>query len=226
MAKLKEDFGLHSTPEESGQDASVFLFISLYSLLLAFFILLFTYATVSKHKAEVVSGSVKKSFLKGEKSDLQKEQVPLSPYGQELLLEKSYGEIRRVSKELLAIEDANIIQDGDRLILRLPVFLLFPDDSTQIDDKKLFIEKMADSVTTSPQGLQLDIEFKMPRLPEVKTLDALTVNRSGSFARMLVQMGVPENAIYVGMSEGEKEMVEITFSPRNVDSTRMEFSVP
>jgi hypothetical protein len=228
VAKLKDDFGLTSSPDEAGQDQSVFLFISLYSLLLAFFILLYTYATYSKNKAEVVSGSVKQSFQKGIKSNTPDDNAPvaLSPFGEEMLLAPPYGEIRRVAKELLAIDDASIVEKGDKLILRLPVALLFVEGSAEVDDRKLFLQNMADSVTTAPLGLQLDIEFKMPRLPNMKTADRLLVHRSGAFARLLAQMGIPENTIYVGISEGKSEMIEITFSPRNVSKTKLEFLTP
>lgn len=228
MAKLKDDFGLTASPDETGQDQSVFLFISLYSLLLAFFILLYTYATFSKNKAEVVSGSVKQSFQKGVKSNTPDDNAPvaLSPFGKEMLLAPSYGEIRRVAKELLAVDDAAITQDGNKLILRLPVALLFVEGSATVDDRKLFLQNMANSVTSAPQGLQLDIEFKMPRLPDMRTADRLLVHRSGAFARLLVEMGIPENTIYVGISEGKGEMLEITFSPRNVSKTTLEFLTP
>lgn len=228
MSKPYDDLGLQSPPEnESGQDGTVFLFISLYSLLLAFFIMLFTTATISKHKADVVTGSVKESFQKTPSSS-KKDAVPVSllPYGNEVLLQQSYGEIRKVARELLAIDDSAITQKGDILVLRLPVFLLFSGDTATIDDRKQFIQNLANSVTTAPAGLQLDIEFKLPRLPDVAKADQLLVNRAGAFARLLVQMGVPEDTIYVGMSEGRAEMLEITFSPRNVVDADMQVIRP
>jgi hypothetical protein len=126
----------------------------------------------------------------------------------------------------MALDDTSIVEKGDKLILYLPVALLFVEGSAEVDDRKLFLQNMADCVTTAPLGLQLDIEFKMPRLPEMKTADRLLVQRSGAFARLLVQMGIPENTIYVGISEGKSEMIEITFSPRNVNKTKLEFLTP
>ncbi len=228
MSKLSDDFSLSPLPEEAGQSGSVFLFISLYSLLLAFFIMLYTYATVTKYKADVVSGSVKESFNKGTASKhAEPEKIDFSPFGSEALLHSSFGELRRVAKELLAVDDAAIIERGDRLVLRLPVAMLFVEGQPLVDDRKNFLKAMADNVTTAPLGLQLDIEFKMPRLPVAKEADSLMVRRSGAFARLLVEMGIPEDAIYVGMSEGgAADMLEITFSPRNISKSSLEFRAP
>lgn len=204
-------------------DGSVFLFISLYSLLLAFFIVLYTTAEVSAHKAEAAKASVQDSF-KGDPAALQEKLDSVSgPMGPQQAMRLFYAEARKLARELLAIEETAIIEQGDTLILLVPTNLLFTPGSSEIDDRKMFLQKMADSLTTGPVGLQIDVEFRLPKKLDSGGVDTLTLHRAGAFARKLVEMGIAEETIYTGITEGTREMVEITFSPRNIADTKLEF---
>lgn len=225
MANPQRDVSFLEDPElQEHKGNTNFLFISLYSLILAFFILLYSKAEISQQKAAAAVGSVQKSF-KGQAATIeQPESVNEAPLGAEVLLRQYYSEIRKVARELLEIDDASIIEKGDQLIIRLPTFLLFNEGESTVDDRKLFLENLANGLTTTPVGLQLDLEFKIPQPALIeKPAESLAIRRAGAFARFMVSLGIPESSIYVGLSDETAEMIEITLSPRNASQRSLEF---
>lgn len=214
------EFEYQESIQEEDKNGINFLFVSLYSLVLAFFILMFSYSTIAQKKVRETVDSVKSTFSTpgvGEMPDAM-EQPPL---GSELPLQAYYADIKKVALEEMQIDETQVIERGNTLIFRLPVYLFFKEGTAEVDDKRLFMEHMANDLVNNPVGKQLDVEFMLGRgrLPAPaeeakKTAVHLSVMRAGAFARALVAMGVDENTIYSGLSEGDPDFFTLTFSPR------------
>lgn len=214
------EFDYQDNVQEENKNGTNFLFVSLYSLVLAFFILLFSYSTIAQKKVRETVDSVKSTFSTpgiGEMQDAM-EQPPL---GTELPLHTYYAEIKKVAVEEMQIDEAQIIERGNVLIFRLPVYLFFKEGTAQVDDKRLFMARLADDLVNNPVGKELNVEFMLGRdaqpavgAQEKKPGVQLSVFRAGAFARALVGMGVDENTIYTGLSEGDPDFFTLTFSPR------------
>lgn len=200
---------------------------TLFSIILAFFVLLYAYSSPSFNSTKATVEAVKNTFSnKAKKQEgVSKEiEFTLPPDGAEVALQQYYADTKKYVMQELQIDETSIIEKGNTLIFRLPVDLLFEKGTAQIDDKRLFLQRMADGLTQQPVGRQLAVEFKIGRdYATAKDRLPLSVLRAGAFARKLTSLGVSEDVLYTGVGEGDPQFFNITFSPQDETRSRLEF---
>lgn len=213
---FNDEFSL-PPPEQHGSGLPAMSLANLFAILLTFFVVLYAYSNITAKKAESavkgVKGTFSKRIIDDSKTGLEVSTIGLEP------LEQYYADAKKFALEALEIDESRVVQEGQKLIFRLPVDLLFKPDSAEIDDRKLFLNRMADGLAKHPVASQLDVEFIIGReqVPPKGGLP-LSLLRAGSFARTMVAMGVPEEKIFTGIADGDPAFFVLTFYPR--DETR------
>ena len=199
----------------------------LLSIVLSIFVLLFAVSSVNKAKSERAMSGVKGAFANLAKNkDVHSlpQQTPTiqSITGAQDPIRQYYADLKKIVKELLAVDEARFIEKGNTMVMYIPAYLLFPPDSASLDDKKLFMGKLADQLTETVANQNIDVEFMAAYIATKDKIGAdstaLAIKRAGAFSRSMVALGVKENSIYAGIAEGNPDTITITFFPR--DETR------
>jgi len=197
--------------------------VGLFSIVLAIFVLLFSITSVNQIKTAKAMGGVQGKFAqpsitenKDAVSDPQFAATQTPASGAQNSLRLYYAPLRKVAQDILELDETSIIEKGDVMIFRLPTNMLFKAGTTEMEDRKLFIEKLADQLTSAAFNLHIDVECVMGYANDAEA--ALAIARAGAFARKMVDSGVTENSIYVGVNQDDPNFINITFSPR--DETR------
>ena len=196
----------------------------LLSIMLTFFVLLFSYSSTSRIKSQRAMEGVQGTFSQETR---QSENVPEQPVlDTERPLKGYYADIKKVARDILEIDEAAIVEKGNVMIMRLPVKLMFSPGTAEMEDKKIFLEKLADQLTTTVLSENIDIEFMTGYQAGMKEGEAsapLAVARAGAFARKMVELGVKERMIYVGVGETDPAFFTITFFPRDEERAKQIF---
>ncbi len=109
---------------QAGSAAS--LFVSLYLVVLAFFILLMSISHVRQERKALAMGSVKSQFRVV--YDMEEALFQVADHvglGQEWLSSQYFGVMRRLAQDLLALNEDSVMQKGNRLQMDVPWEKLF-----------------------------------------------------------------------------------------------------
>ena len=206
----------------------------LLSIVLSIFVLLFAVSSINKIKADKAMNGVHGTFAQRnlvKSKDLIS--IPNLPQNNQTasgslqgILKTYYSEIRKVAKDLLALDEAHIIESGNTMIMHIPAYLLFKPGAANLEDKKLFMTKLADQLETTVSNQNIDVEFianYSPANDKDGKMSALAISRAGAFARKMVELGVTEKAVYAGISDGDPDMIIITFFPRDETHSSLVF---
>lgn len=191
----------------------------LFSIVLSIFVLLFSLSAVNQAKtAKAVDGLQGKfatptiTVTQDTVNNPDLKPSRLSASGNQISLRNYYAKIGKIAKETLALEESQVINRGNVMVLRLPASLLFVENAATLDDKKQFMKTLADQLTTSALSENIDVEFLIGYQDRASKL---SINRAGAFARSMVDLGVRESTLYVGVQDAEPDFITITFSPRD-----------
>jgi chemotaxis protein MotB len=200
----------------------------LLSIVLSIFVLLFAVSQINKAKSDRAMNGVHGKFSQ-KNLTLSKDVISIpelktnqdSASGAQQPLRLYYAGLKKVAKDLLAVDEANIIEKGNMMIMRLPVYLMFKPGSADLEDKKLFMQKLADQLVMTVANHNIDVQFMTgynPLNDKDAQMSGLAIARAGAFSRKMVELGVNEDAVYAGMSDSDPDTIIITFFPR--DETR------
>lgn len=197
-------------------DPSVVLFLGLYLILLAFFILLSSVSTVSEDKSSAAVGSINSAF----RSDTRLEALT----GDSILLARGAGQLDRA---LLGAVRASFssafpnVEPNETVIGRavrfvIPSDSIFPPGGSAIHGEAgHLLTKLAESLETSAFGFRNDVEVvlrtgeKMPSASDPE--GRLMVERAGTIARELLATGVHERSVQTGLRGGPPETIAFFF---------------
>ena len=210
-------------PPPKKTDNSVSLFVSLYLVVLAFFILLNSISKIEQKKHQEAMESIDRTFSNVD--SLQESDLPYiehsASFGSQIAAETFFAPVGKLAKEMLSITDANIIETGNTMVLTVPINTFYVSNSPEIQGKqRAFLNRVADEMTKMGDTSVVNLEFSVGLLVSTKMKDKTQMDkvklgtlRAGSFARVLASMGVDERAIYVGlMPDGDPNTIQMTFT--------------
>lgn len=148
---------------EARRDPTLIMILSLYLLLLAFFILLNNISEVEKARSRAVAGSLQNTFaLRGRPTYKPAELT--SAIGNALgdnSLDRRLGALVRAELRLAKFE---VIEPGRLMLLRVHEAALFtgPDNEISSTGRRL-IEKIAIELRNPPSGVRYDVEIRLSR---------------------------------------------------------------
>lgn len=202
------------------RDPTLLQMLSLYLLLLAFFVLLFNLSRTEDLRSDSVARSLNSTFSTKGRPD-EKPTIIVSAQGN--VIGASKGILRKFGilvKTAFPIAEIKEIEAGRVFRARFPASELFdPGRAMPRPERAKNVRLIADELSHPPRGVRYDMEvlFTGPRdqTEQSALAYALSVSRAGNFARMAIEMGVPSGAVATGVAVGQAGWVELLFHLRS-----------
>lgn len=206
---------------EPFKDTSLLMFLGLYLLLLAFFIMLNSISSYEIEKSRAVIKGLGIAFSQGSGKE-----NATSQSGVILGNTRSLEAVRRIFEAAIPLAEIEQPVAGRILSVSLPMDALFVPGSTALkSDQDGLLEQLAASLGAPPPGMRFDMEFvvgveggaaKDTALP-------LPVLRAGLFARALRQRGAPADGMSIGVDTA-RDKVRLRFHLVPENERHLDFS--
>lgn len=213
-------------PQAQYRDPTLLQVLSLYLLLLAFFVLLFNLSRAEQLKSDSVAHSLKTTFSdKGHPN--KKPKIFVSAEGKVLEASReSFQKLGLLVQTIIPIAEFKVIEVGRVFRARFPVSELFDSGEARPRAERADrVRRIADALSKPPGGVWYNVEVKFTgsrKQTEKSALAyALAISRAGHFARMALEMGVPSGAIATGVAAGQAERMEMLFHMRSREETQL-----
>ena len=198
-----------------GTDPTLIQVLSLYLLLLAFFVLLFNASQYDRGKATAVKESLSSTFRTHGKLAEQllvrsSDQGGLP--GAELVLD-SFADLIRTELKVARIEN---LQRGRLLRVTLDAEDLFETSTPGIrSDRDSFVDNLAELLGKSPPGLRHKVHIFMSGdwiTPDQMTQSVpMPIQRAAGLAEMLLARGAVAGTVSAGMRHGTRNQVSLIY---------------
>jgi len=220
------DFEQMSTVKTGGSNA-IALFLGLFLLVLAFFILLVSISTIENVKSKEVMNSLTSTF-----ADLV---MPVtdptdftSMHGEVLAPEAFQERITGVFSTAVNVDRIKVVQPGRVMRVDLQAHELFEDDKASIRPGRLdMLDRIVTSLSANPKNIRFEMAFLVgttaPDDEKLPTSQTLSMSRAGTFARTVVERGAPPSSISVGLRSGDPSSITIHFYVRDEGLARLNF---
>ncbi|MEE2999611.1 MAG: flagellar motor protein MotB [Pseudomonadota bacterium] len=195
-------------------DTTVLQFLSLYLLVLAFFILLVTISTVDKDKVDAVVDSIK--------SDAEIDKKQSGPILAGQVFQDKTTELFATA---LGVQKIEIMQLGKIMRIQMTADALFePERAITKKSQQPLIDRVIAALSSRPPGYQFDMEFVIGSaystgqiLPTQQTLE---MRRAGAFVREMLNRGAPPDAVSIGMGHIDKGQAVMWFYVRSPNDAK------
>lgn len=189
-------------PHDNNQQTAT-LFVSLYVVVLAFFILLASHAQYDVEKSRNVLDSVNKAFAKEIKVDTS---WVMESMGTEISATNIFNDIEGVITSVVPLEEIKVITDGRRMVIRMSADALFEAGSADLRPERSALYRRLSNTLTQwhKDGATMELTFtqgvKKQKNPAPAAYD-LEIARGGNLARLLENRGVAPENLTIGMAE-------------------------
>lgn len=220
---IQETILSYKTKKESGTPDSATLFISLYLVVLAFFLMLNSIALINEQKSKAAVKSVNGSFSgKLNAPTLQRDEQNSVPEGQDISLGEYFTMIKKYVEENIQITDTKMDLRAGTMTLTIPSRALFVPETAEIQGKaKPTLQKLVANLSPPKPGafIELVCILRSPHfLDNVHDIyDQLDTFRAAMFARTMVDFGMPAKTLSTGVTPGADDTVVLTFHVRSAD---------
>lgn len=205
--------GTHVNPN----NGSIVLLLSLFLLLLVFFIVLNAQSLQTVHKVKAVAASLEKSFPAFVVDPRLREgtQAVVSRAGTVFAVQRLDG-VGGLFATAIAVAKVETVSPGHLLEVRLPADDLFESGSMTLRaDRQGLIDRVVDALRESRQGERIELDALLGIGPTgVPSQPPGPVARAGVLARALVEGGAPPQNVTVGIERGDPGGVRLLFSLR------------
>lgn len=211
---------------EHGSNTSA-LFLSLFLLVLAFFILMVTISTLEEVKTKSVMDSLTSTFTSIVPPSTDPTRFK-SKEG-ELIAGQQYQEtVTDIFAAALQVAQVKVVHPGRLMQVQIPASSLFVEGQARIQANQFeLMDRIVAAASGRPPGLRFDLEFIIGSrlrddggLPQSQTLE---LARAGAFAREMSQRGLPQDSIAIGIEPGDPNDVTMWFYIRREAETRLQF---
>ncbi|MCH7864897.1 MAG: hypothetical protein IIC56_06765 [Proteobacteria bacterium] len=223
-----DEYPIPAAPQYDGRSSTVIVFLSLFLLILAFFIVLVTISTFEKVKSKAVMSSVTTAFT----TNLPPRTDPTTDFtakeGDVLAGQAFQERITGVFATTMQVAKVKIVKPGRMMRAEMPSSAIFFEGEGRIRPNAVpFLDRIVAALSGRPPGLRFDMEFVIGTaynddnvLPIGQTLE---MARAGAFAREMVSRGAPPDSVSIGLAPGDREQITIRFYVRDLDEIRLGF---
>lgn len=211
------------------RDTTLIQVLSLYLILLAFFVLLYNSSRIEDARARRVAGSLQATFSEtGTKRDQPAPKT--SMLADTLATAQFMQSMARAVKKEIPVSEIDVVKRGRLLRARLQSIDLFPDGKAELWPGRLdLIERIAEALNDRPTGTRYDLEvlFASPWITP-KMLDGkppLVVARASNVARAVDRAGAPKGTVSVGVRQGDSGWIDLRFHIRSEQEARQTLPV-
>ena len=217
-----------ASPSEKGHgDNTLALFLGLYLLVLAFFILLVSISSIEKVKSNAVMDSLTSTF-----KTLIPPSTALTAFqskeGDIIAGQQFQEEVTGIFATTLQVARVEIVQPGRLMRVKMPADTLFYENKATIREAHFaMVDRLVAALSGRPPGQRYDMEFLLGT-PDGKdrgfmTGQTLPMRRVAAFAAGLESRGAPPDSMSVGFLPGAADEILINFFVRNEDETALRF---
>ena len=222
------DEGSPQKPLPKINDPSVVLFLGLYLILLAFFILLSTISSISLSKSVAVVGSVKSAFRSDSPVDALSGDSFLRALGGGQLDQRFLGSVRASFSSAFPNQEVDETAVGAAVQFVVSADAIFEPGSPAVQDGAGdLLEKLATSLTTSVLGFHNEVEIVLRTgeglASDGKPEQRLFIERAGLLAREMVANGVRPRAMQMGLRAGPRGTIAFLFRQTDKTATILSF---
>jgi hypothetical protein len=217
-----------ATPEEPQEGgSSIGLFLGLYLLVLAFFIVLVSISTTEDVKSRAVMDSLSSTF-----ATLLPPSTDLSTFvakdGDVLAGHTFQREISGIFATVLKVARVEIVRPGQQMRIVVPTEALFLGGGTRIRPSRYaLLDRLVASLSSRPPGLRYDMDFIITAVgggeKGMVADHALEMSRAGLFAREFLGRGAPPDSISVGLTPGQEDEAIFLFYVRQRSEVPIRF---
>lgn len=203
------------------------LFLSLYLVVLAFFILLVSISSTEEVKSKALMESLTSTFssVLPPRMDLQAFNATT---GEFLAADEFQRQVTGLFSTVVGVVKVDVIQPGRIMRVEVDGNSLFMQDQAVVREGQYpFMDRLVAALSANPPGLRFEMEFVISTswsdemtLPMEQTLP---VRRAGAFARELLTRGAPPGSVSIGLKGGESDTIEIWFHIRATEENRIRF---
>ena len=203
--------------QQHRHDPTLVQVLSLYLLLLAFFVILFNISKAEQFKTTVVTDSLNSTFASQGRAT--ENPAPLASALGRIVADPAFQ--RRIGELITAeipISEVREIKPGTILEARVPIDALFSGDDVAPDRLPL-TERLAGALGGAPPGLHYDLDFMVGIAADTEP-DAggghrtLSMVRAGHLAARLVAAGAPPGQVAAGLERGDPNWARMLFYVR------------
>ena len=196
------------------KNANAFIFVSLYLLLLAFFIFLHSVSVLQEERVRTVLGSVNIAFAGLSRDTPADRQKKLS--GEEQGTQAFHAKLKNVFETAVPLVESRFTKGGTRLQFSVPVRQLFAYRSLELRDTlETFLEEVAATLIARNNNVATDLEIRIGTgvaLPELATVSHnIAAQRVSHLSELLMEEGVPSRNISIGMEAGDAGLIHFSF---------------
>lgn len=192
----------------SSGDASQLLFLSLFLLLLAFFILLNSLATIEETRSRKVLTSVAATFRVVAASN-DESQIVIADLGPVAEPERLLDTMKQLWVTSVSVQDVETLTPGRVMQITMLSNELFLGGEAELRrDRQALFENLARLLSVHSDGFAHEIELVHGR---DGTDAALPARRAVALAQALVSRGAPDDAVSVGIREADPKSIRMRF---------------
>lgn len=208
-----------ASASDRGNNAPVIsLFLSLFLLILAFFILLVAISTFEDVKSQAVMDSLTSTFTTVLPTNSDPTEFTAKD-GDIIAGQQFQDQVSDIFSTAMPVAKVEVVQPGKKMRAAFPIDSMFTHSSSDLRPVSIpLLDRIVAALSNPPSGLQFDMEFvvganylKDRKLPVHQTL---ALSRAGSFAREMAKRGAPPNSIAVGIEPADPKRAIIWFYVR------------
>jgi hypothetical protein len=207
----------HQKETRHGSNSTALVFVSLYFLLLAFFIYLNSISVPTEERIRDVIGSVDVAFKGNDVSHPVSMQNTIE--GADLGISRFHAQLRQVYEASIPLVENEVNEEGDQLQFRIPISQLFArgdfqyrENREELFDATAQILIKRGNVEPTDMEILIDTGNTLPNGDEIK--GNLEVKRISTIVNAFVERGVASRNVFIGLSEEGTEMVTFKFYVR------------
>lgn len=225
-----DDFPTSASPAYDGRQGTVVIFLSLFLMVLAFFIVLVAISTVEEVKSKAVMNSLSSTFTTYQPTGAKPTDFTAKE-GEVLGRPEFQEEITGVFATTLQVAKVEIVKPGRLMRARMPADAIFYEGENRIKPHVLpFFDRIVAALGSRPPGIRFDMEFVIgaagPENGALPVRESLEMTRSGAFAREMISRGAPPDSVAIGLVPGDPGQVTMRFYVRNQEDLRLREFVP
>lgn len=201
--------------------ASFMATLSLFLLLLAFFVLLSTLSRFEATRTEAVLGSLDATFRAADESGVTRRLDSLA--GAIVGAERLEGVVTDILRTGIALGVYEVVRVGSELTAIVSVSEMFEESSADPRPGILDLaDALADALAKQPAGLRYEVDvFMHPG----EGAEALAVGRANTLAQAFFDGGVEDGGLAVGLGSGDPQKIQLVFRVLAVDDSGVSYSV-
>lgn len=206
------------------------LFVSLYIVLLAFFIMLNTIAIRDQKKIRAASESIAQAFSYKTIEDMPQ---MLSQAGTELSTAQFLNEMQAIAASFVPVEKLELYTTGNVMEIAMPLDAVFVPRKAELHPVNLpFFDRVAVALGRWQQGLRIEAEIliSQPRgsvqLVAREDDTRQPMARVSAISEYLRKKGVAAKSIVPGLKYEDGALLRIRFSVRDVQDATLNLNTP